>query len=39
MLALAPALFDAEEADWLIPPYGWLPDISVDQSSASGGGT
>jgi hypothetical protein len=38
MPALAPAPFDAEAADWLIAAYGWLPDISVDQSSDSGGG-
>jgi hypothetical protein len=40
MLALAPALASAEQFDWLIAPYGWLPGISVDQSGApdSGGG-
>ena len=31
-------LYDAEAADWLIAAYGWLPDISVDLSSDSGGG-
>jgi hypothetical protein len=32
LLALAPALASAEQFDWLIAPYGWLPGISVDQS-------
>jgi hypothetical protein len=42
MLALAPALSLAEQIDWLVAPYGWLPGISVDQSgepdSGDGGG-
>jgi len=35
-----PTLSLAEGVDWLIAPYGWLPDISLDQSSdsSSGGG-
>lgn len=35
---LAPGLSSAEGTDWLIAPYGWLPDISVDQSSGDSGG-
>jgi hypothetical protein len=35
---LSPALGGAAETDWLIAPYGWLPDISLDQTIDSGGG-
>jgi len=40
LLAFAPALSLADGTDWLIAPYGWLPDISVDQTGDpnSGGG-
>lgn len=38
LLAFAPALSSADGTDWLIAPYGWLPDISLDQSSDSSGG-
>ena len=38
LLTLAPALSSADETDWLIAPYGWLPDISLDQTIDNGGG-
>ena len=38
VLTLVPTLSLAESVDWLIAPYGWLPDISLDQSSDSGSG-
>ena len=38
MLAIASTPFNADAADWLIAPYGWLPAISVDQSSDNSGG-
>jgi len=38
VLTLVPTLSLAEGVDWLIAPYGWLPDISLDQSSDSSGG-
>jgi hypothetical protein len=34
----APALSSADETDWLIAPYVWLPHLSLDQSVDSGGG-
>ena len=37
-MILAPALSQADGTDWLIAPYGWLPDISLDQSSDNSGG-
>ena len=33
----APALA-AGETEWLVAPYLWYPDISIDQSSGEGGG-
>lgn len=38
LLALTPALSSAEEIDWLIAPYLWLPAISLDQTIDTGGG-
>lgn len=38
ILTFVPTLSLAEGVDWLIAPYGWLPDISLDQSSDSSGG-
>jgi len=38
LLAIAPALSSAGETDWMIAPYIWLPDISLDQTIDSGGG-
>ena len=37
-LLLAPAVSAADDIDWLIAPYVWLPHISLDQSVDSGGG-
>jgi hypothetical protein len=28
----------AGEAEWLVAPYLWYPDISLDQSAGDGGG-
>ena len=41
LLMLAPPLAAAAETQWLIAPYAWLPDISMDLSSdgSSGGGS
>jgi hypothetical protein len=41
LLALTPALLAAAETEWLVAPYAWLPDISMDQSAdgSSGGGS
>lgn len=38
ILLLAPAIAAADDVDWLIAPYVWLPDISLDQSVDSGDG-
>ena len=38
MLALASMSFDADAADWLVAPYGWLPEITLDQTSDNDGG-
>lgn len=35
---LAPVGSQAQEIDWLIAPYGWLPAITLEQSGGSGGG-
>jgi hypothetical protein len=39
-LTLFPAFSSAQSVDWLIAPYGWLPEITVDQTGDpnSGGG-
>jgi hypothetical protein len=37
-LLLVPAISAADDVDWLIAPYVWLPHISLDQSVDSGGG-
>lgn len=37
-LLLFPALSAADDVDWLIAPYVWLPHISLDQTVDSGGG-
>ena len=37
-LLLAPAFSAADDIDWVIAPYIWLPHISLDQSVDSGGG-
>lgn len=38
VLMLMPLLSTAAETEWLVAPYAWLPDISMDQSSDSSGG-
>lgn len=38
ILLLAPAIAAADGVDWLIAPYLWLPDITLDQSVDSGDG-
>ena len=35
---LLPIGSQAQEIDWLIAPYGWLPAITLEQSGGSGGG-
>jgi hypothetical protein len=40
-LLLAPVALQAEDIDWMVAPYGWLPSITLDQSGgdpANGGG-
>lgn len=41
LLCLAPAFAAADQTEWLVAPYGWLPTVSVDQTfdDGSGGGT
>lgn len=38
LLALVPATTAAQETEWLVAPYGWLPDIMLGQSSDGSGG-
>lgn len=40
LLCLAPAFAAADQTEWLVAPYGWLPTVSVDQTfdDGSGGG-
>ena len=35
---LAPALSAADNAEWLVAPYVWLSDVTLDQSSGVSGG-
>ena len=37
-LPLTPALACAEDVEWLVAPYGWLPSVTVDQSFDDGSG-
>ncbi len=37
LLMLAPALAVADDAEWLVAPYLWLSDVTLDQSSGPGG--
>ena len=37
-LCLAPGLAAADDTQWLVAPYGWLPSVSVDQSFDDGSG-
>jgi hypothetical protein len=36
-LTMAPMLSIADEVEWLVAPYVWLSDITLDQSSGPGG--
>jgi len=38
LLAFLPAAATAQDAEWLIAPYAWVPDIGLSQSSGGGGG-
>ena len=38
LLAILPAAATAQDAEWLIAPYAWVPDIGLSQSSGGGGG-
>ena len=38
LLLTIPVAASAEEIDWLIAPYGWLPTISFEQDPNPGGG-
>jgi hypothetical protein len=37
LLMMAPALAAADDAEWLVAPYLWLTDVTLDQSSGPGG--
>ena len=37
-MMLAPLLSTADEAEWLVAPYIWLSDITLDQTSGVSGG-
>jgi len=37
LLMLVPLLSAADETEWLVAPYVWLSDITLDQSSGPGG--
>jgi hypothetical protein len=38
LLILTPILATANEAEWLVAPYVWLSDVTLDQSSGVSGG-
>ncbi len=38
LLALSPLASAAAETEWLVAPYIWLSDITLDQSSGVSGG-
>jgi len=38
ILSLAPALACADDVEWLVAPYGWLPSVTLDQSFDDGSG-
>ncbi len=38
LLALLPAAAAAQDRSWLVAPYGWLPAVSLGQSSDGSGG-
>jgi len=37
LLMMAPALSAADNAEWLVAPYLWVSDITLDQSSVVSG--
>jgi len=37
VLMLTPLISAADETEWLVAPYVWLSDITLDQSSGPGG--
>lgn len=37
-VCFAPVVVAADETQWLIAPYGWLPSVSVDQTFDDGTG-
>ena len=37
LLMMTPALAAADEAEWLVAPYLWLSDVTLDQSSGVSG--
>jgi hypothetical protein len=37
LLILTPVLATADEAEWLVAPYLWLSDVTLDQSSGVSG--
>lgn len=37
LLALTPGISAAQETEWLVAPYIWLPSVKLDQSSGGGG--
>lgn len=39
LLAFLPAVAAASDTEWLVAPYGWLPDVSLGQSSDGSGGS
>ena len=38
LLLALPALADDEGAEWLVAPYAWIPDVSLEQSPGDVGG-
>ena len=36
ILCLAPAIATADDTEWLVAPYGWLPTVSVNQTFDDG---
>ena len=38
LLSLTPAPAVAQDAEWLVAPYLWLTDVTLDQSSGASGG-
>ena len=38
LLLTAPAFADDDKTEWLVAPYAWLPDVSLEQTPGDGGG-